>query len=164
MKKLPFIFIGLLSLSLFLYSCEEEDTVIADTEVMDGGIQISGNALIDNDGDGIGDIAAEGALVYYGDSILIWDNITPGEEPAPADNIPFAYVDAAGNYTIENLTESEGAVLIHYLQEGSTYCSPRGTDTTPDGDPAETTQYDRIHVTLTADEHDTGNNFVFTCY
>lgn len=166
MKNLLFLFVALLSVGI--YSCEQDDVVVTDTTPL-AGFQISGTAMWDNDGDGVGDVAAEGAIVYYGDSIeigqMVWSGEEPAAYPAPLDATPFTYVDAQGNYSItDGLTESEGAVMIYYNPNNTDYpCGPKGTDTTPDGDPSETTQYDRIHLTLTTNEHDDGNNFTLTC-
>lgn len=173
MKNHSLFLLSALVFSISFFACEQDDiiTTETETETTEAGIKISGNAFIDVDFDGNADIPAEGAVVVYVDSMSVeFDNIVAPlwDDPTAAiTGLPHAYVDSLGNYTIdEDLEVSAKAVWIFHKTATSTYlCQSSGVDNTLDGDPSEAeVHYDRIHVTLTEEEHDTGNDFLLKCY
>ncbi len=110
---------------------------------------IEGQVLIDNNGDGVGDVGLGGVDITLQDS----NGNSVGSTTTAADGSYSFTGLQPGNYTV---VETQPAGLDSVLDQ----------DQTPDGDPqdADTTVDDTVGVNLTPGETDTGNNFIESAF
>lgn len=158
MKNIQFLFFATL---LFLSACSKTDEIIPEEEVTSITQSISGTALIDEDGDGIGDLAMEGAYIYVGNSQYINEILSqnPDSLGAPYNNILFTQVDTDGNYIIEDAPSFDDTLVI-VLFNPVPIENLIGVDNIPDGDFLENDPFPSIVVILEPGEDDDGNDFV----
>ncbi|RYG37933.1 MAG: hypothetical protein EON93_02830, partial [Burkholderiales bacterium] len=117
---------------------------------------ITGSVLADANNDNIGDVGISGVVITLKDGSgndIDSDPNTSGVQPTTTTT------DASGNYTFSNLTP--GSYQVVQTQPAGYLTVTDGDTTTPGDDAANTSTTDNmIPVTVTANETDTGNDFI----
>lgn len=131
---------------------------------------ISGRAMLDTDGDGIGDEPMANEIVLLGQewsvNVAVF-NIgyhdltcaTINTDDYPIDpNLRITCTDENGNYVFEEVIEDNGGVIGIGLSSNEYNIS--GVDGTPDGDAMELDTGRDVYVQVIGDEVDDGNDFL----